>query len=122
MSINDVVYAVYSSQKYDIALMGWRLSEYPAYLCQMFGGQNLHLYNSDRFKSACDALQSESKLDGARQTLRQIEAQLMSELPVIPLFTLMRADVYQGLSYPTTNILDGWSGSYGAPSAAQPLQ
>ena len=42
-SLNDVVYAVYSSQKYDMALMGWRLSEYPAYLCEWFGGENLLL-------------------------------------------------------------------------------
>lgn len=119
--INDVVYAVYSSQKYDMALMGWRLSEYPAYLCEMFGGRNLHLYNSDRLKSACDALEGESNLDAARQASRQIEAALMSELPFIPLFTVMRADVYRGLSYPAGNVLNGWHGLYGAPSYAMPL-
>jgi len=56
VNTNDVVYAVYSSQKYDMALMGWRLSEYPAYVCEWFGEENLFLYNSDRFKSTCDAL------------------------------------------------------------------
>lgn len=121
VSINDVVYAVYSSQKYDMALMGWRLSEYPAYLCEWFGGRNLHLYNSDRLKSACDALGGESNLDGARQTVAQIEAALMSELPFIPLFTVMQADVYRGISYPAANILNGWDGLYGAPSYAIPL-
>ncbi len=120
MSIDDVIYAVYSSQKYDMALMGWRLSEYPAYLCEMFGGQNLYLYNSGRLKFTCDALGVESSLDGARQASHQIEAALMSELPFIPLFTVMQADVYRGLSYPAANILNGWNGLYGAPSYAMP--
>ncbi len=123
MSIDDVIYAVYSSQKYDMALMGWRLSEYPAYLCEWFGGENLHLYNSSRLKSTCDALEVESNLDGARQASRQIESALMSELPFIPLFTVMQADVYRGLSYPApaANILNGWDSLYGAPSYAIPL-
>ena len=122
MSISDVVYSVYSSQKYDMALMGWRLSEYPAYLCEMFGGQNLYLYNSSRLKPVCDALGAESNLVGARQVSFQIEAALMSELPFIPLFTEMQADQYRGLSYPApeVNILNGWSGIYGAPSYAVP--
>ena len=120
VSINDVVYAVYSSQKYDMALIGWRLSEYPAYLCEWFGGENLHLYNSTRFKTACDTLGAESSLDGARQAVGQIEAALMSESPFIPLFSVIQADVYRNISYPVTNILNGWIGLYGAPSYAIP--
>ena len=73
VSLSDAVYAVYSSQKYDMAIMGWRLSEYPAYLCEWFGGENLLLYNSARFKSTCDALGVESNLDAARQAVSQIE-------------------------------------------------
>jgi peptide/nickel transport system substrate-binding protein len=124
VSLNDVVYAVYSSQKYDMALMGWRLSEYPAYLCEWFGGENLYLYNSNRLKAACDVLGGESNLDAARQAVGQIETALISELPFIPLFTVMQADMYRNLSYPTpaANILNGWSGLYGAPSYAIPAQ
>ena len=120
VSINDIVYAVFSSQKYDMALMGWRLSEYPAYLCEWFGGENLHLYNSTRFKTACDTLGTESNLDAARQAVGQIEAALMSESPFIPLFSVIQADVYRNISYPVTNVLNGWSGLYGAPSYAIP--
>ena len=100
VSLNDAVYAVYSSQKYDMALMGWRLSEYPAYLCEWFGGENLLLYNSNRLGAVCDALGVESNLDAARQAVGQIEAALISELPFIPLFTVMQADVYRNLAYP----------------------
>ncbi|MBL0348235.1 ABC transporter substrate-binding protein [Candidatus Villigracilis affinis] len=120
MSMAELVYAVYSSQKYDMAVAGWRLSEYPAYLCEMFGGQNLPLYNSGRFQSACDALRVESDLDRARQGFREIETALMSELPFIPLFTVTQADLYQNIVYPSESVLSGWSGLYGAPAIAVP--
>ena len=70
----------------------------------------------------CDALRVESNLDAARQVVGQIEAALMSELPFIPLFTVAQADVYHNLAYPVSaeNILNGWSGLYGAPSYAIP--
>jgi ABC-type oligopeptide transport system substrate-binding subunit len=118
--LNDVIYAVYSSQKYDMALMGWRLSEYPAYLCGWFGGENPLLYRSNRFNAVCEALKAESNLSTAHQAVAQIESALMSELPFIPLFALMQADVYHNLSYPVPNILNGWAGLYGAPSYAIP--
>jgi len=123
VSLNDVVYAVYSSQKYDMALMGWRLSEYPAYVCGWFGGKNLFLYNSNRFTSTCDALGAETNLNAARPAAAQMEAALMSELPFIPLFTEKQAEIYRNLSYPisASNMLNGWSGLYGAPSYAIPV-
>lgn len=119
-SLDEVVYAVYSSQKYDAALMGWRLSEYPAYLCEWVGGGNLFLYNGSRFRSTCDALALESEMDAARQLVGQLESGLMAELPLLPLFTAAQVDVYDGISYPTQNILNGWAGFYGAPSYAIP--
>jgi ABC-type transport system substrate-binding protein len=122
VNLNDVVYAVYSSQKYDMALMGWRLSEYPAYLCEWTNGEgeNPLLYRSDRFKAVCEALNAESNLEAAKQAVAQIESALMSELPFIPLFTVMQVDAYRNLSYPVPNILNGWAGLYGAPSQASP--
>jgi len=122
MSVNAVVYAVYSSQKYDAALIGWRLSEYPAYLCDWFGGKNPPLYNGAKFKSACDALNVETNMDAVRTSFYQIESTLMSELPFIPLFTVARADVYQNLAYPTQKARNGWGGlrDAGAPSFAIP--
>jgi len=121
--LNDVIYAVYSSQKYDIALLGWQLSEYPAYLCEWFGRENLHLYNSNRLGAVCEALRAESNLEVARQAVMQIESALMSELPLIPLFTMTQVDVYRNVTYPgpAANILNGWTGFYGAPSHAIPM-
>jgi ABC-type transport system substrate-binding protein len=124
VELNDAVYAVYSSQKYDMALIGWRLSEYPAYLCEWFGEQNLFFAerNSDRLRAVCEAFKAESNLDAARQAVAQIESALMTELPIIPLFTVTQADVYHNLSYPAPNILNGWAGLYGAPFHAVPAQ
>ena len=106
-----------------MALMGWRLSEYPSYLCEWAngGGENL-TSGSTRLKSACDALKAESNLDAAKQAVGQIEAALMSELPFIPLFTVIQADVYQNLEYPVPagNLINGWNGLYGAPTYAIP--
>jgi peptide/nickel transport system substrate-binding protein len=121
--LNDIVYTVFSSQKYDMVLMGWRLSEYPAYLCEWFGGENPFLYESNRLEVVCEALKAESNLEVARQAVAQIESALLSELPFIPLFTVMQADVYRNLSYPVpaANILSGWAGFYGAPSKAIPV-
>ena len=127
VNLNDIIYAVYSSQKYDMALMGWRLSEYPSYLCEWAngGGNNLLFAarTSNRFIAACDALGVESNIDAARQAVGQIEAALMSELPFIPLFTAMQSDVYQNLAYPVSEanvLINGWGGVYGAPSYAIP--
>jgi ABC-type transport system substrate-binding protein len=127
VNLNDIIYAVYSSQKYDMALMGWRLSEYPSYLCEWAngGGNNLLFAarTSNRFIAACDALGVESNIDAAQQAVGQIEAALMSELPFIPLFTAMQSDVYQNLAYPVSEanvLINGWGGAYGAPSYAIP--
>ena len=121
VTLDEIVYAVYSSQKYDMALMGWRLSEYPAYLCGWFGGENPLLYNSDRFGTVCQTLEAESNLEVAHQAVAQIESALMSELPFIPLFTVAQTDVYRHLSYPVPNIPNGWAGLYGAPSYVVPM-
>ena len=87
------------------------------------GGESALCSNSNRLKAACDALGVESNLDAARQAVGQIEAALMSELPFIPLFTVMQADVYHNLSVSRACdkcLINGWSGLYGAPSYAIP--
>lgn len=119
MSADDVIYAIYSSQKYDAALVGWRLSEYPGYVCEWFGGGNPYLLNSSKYASACEALSGESDFESARESMSQIEFRLVSELPFIPLFTTTRMEEYQNLIYPAS-VLNGWGGLYGAPLYAMP--
>jgi ABC-type transport system substrate-binding protein len=119
-TLDEAVYAVYSSGKYDMAIMGWRLADYPAYLCEWFGGQTPLLYAGDRFKVVCEAIRAEMNLDAAHQAVAQVESALSSELPFLPLFTVTQVDVYRNLSYPNHGILNGWAGWYGAPSYAVP--
>jgi ABC-type transport system substrate-binding protein len=122
MNLDDVVYAVYSSQKYDAALVGWRLSEYPSYLCKWFGGHNPYTYRGSRFASTCNTLQVETNLDAARQFVHNIESELMRELPFIPLFTLTQVEIYRNLEYPSQSVINGWGSLYGAPSYAVPAR
>ncbi|MFN8411183.1 MAG: ABC transporter substrate-binding protein [Anaerolineales bacterium] len=121
-SLNDIVYAVYSSKKYDMAIVGWRLSEYPAYMCQWFGTGTVFLNNSDSYQPMCDALATESDLEVAKKEISQFESLLMSNLPMIPLYRVAHTDVYQRLTYPSEQVLNGWSALYGSPDYAIPSQ
>lgn len=119
-SLNQVVYALFSSGKYDMVLAGWRLSEYPAYLCDWFDGDNPLLYDSKQFSSLCGALRTEADMQEAKQLFARLQAGLGAALPFIPLFTVAQVDVSQNVSYPLENILNGWAGLAGAPSYANP--
>jgi ABC-type transport system substrate-binding protein len=121
-SQSNIVYAVFSSGQYDMALVGWRLSEYPSYMCEWFNGETPALYSGTRYGDSCAALSAESNLEAARQASFQIEADLMSNVPFIPLFGQVRTESIQHLIYPSTFIPNGWGSYYGAPSYAAPAQ
>lgn len=115
-------YSVYSSEKYDMAIFGWRLSEYPAYLCEWFGAGGQFENNSDRLKSACEALAVESDLEAARSQIFEIQSILSEELPFIPLYWETTQDVFQNVAYPFENVPGGLSNLYGVPSYAMPAK
>jgi ABC-type transport system substrate-binding protein len=119
---SSLQYAVYSSKKYDIALVGWRVSEYPGYLCEWFGAGEPFSYASDRLQSACGALAVESDLQAARNQLLTIQSILSEDLPFIPLYTETTYDASQNVKYPFENVPGGLSGLYGAPSYAIPAR
>ncbi len=114
----SIRYAVYSSGDYDLALLGWRLSEYPAYLCAWFQPPSPFVYNGDKFKSACETLNSTADLVTAQSAALDAQSALMSDLPFIPLYEDVIRDAQSGFDYPFQNILDGISGVYGAPALA----
>jgi len=116
----DLIYAVYSSQKYDAAILGWRLSEYPAYLCQWFGGAQQDVYRGAALAAACKDFEGQTNLASAQTLARQIEAQALTEAPLIPLYVENRMEAYQGLAYPSVEIWNGWGAWYGAPLYAMP--
>jgi hypothetical protein len=61
---------------YDLAILGWRLSAYPAYLCDWFGEGNAFGYQSSQIATACRSLASTSDLEAARQLFAGIQSDL----------------------------------------------
>lgn len=113
-------YSVYSSGDYDMAILGWTLSEYPGYLCGWFQAPSPFADNGDRLKSACEALNSTADLGTAYQASNEIQAILSEDLPFIPLYLRLGYENYQHVTYPFEAMLNGLSGLYGAPSLAIP--
>ncbi len=120
VSQDEINYAVFSSHQYDMALLGWRVSEYPGYLCDWFGDGNPFHYDGSRLKSACGALNSTNDLNQAQKQVYEIQSILAQDLPFIPLYSTVIYDAYRNISYPFSNVLGGLSEIYGAPSLAIP--
>jgi ABC-type transport system substrate-binding protein len=120
---DELLYDVYGSGNYDLTLLGWRLSAYPAYLCDWFtpSDGNSFAYNGSRLTSACEAWRQTSNLEEARAHVSDIQAILAQDLPLIPLYTGMRVDAYQNIRYPFGEVVDGLSGLYAAPALAIPI-
>jgi len=120
---DELLYAVYGSGDYDLALLGWRLSAIPAYLCEWFipAEQNPFSYNGSRMKLACEAWEQTGDLEQAKTRVSEIQSILMQDLPLIPLYAGVRYDAYRNVRYPFDNMVDGLSGLYGAPALAIPI-
>jgi len=118
----ELLYAVYGSGAYDMAILGWRLSTYPAYLCDWFVplAQSPFAYGGSGLGSACEAWDQTSDLEVARTHMRDIQSILSQDLPLIPLYSEVRVDAYRNISYPFENVVDGLGGLYGAPLLAIP--
>jgi ABC-type transport system substrate-binding protein len=113
-------YAVFSSGQYDLALLGWRVGEYPIYLCDWFRSGNPFGYHSDRLDADCAALNSTADLGAAHKALDDIQAVLIQDLPFIPLYAGLTSDATRNIEYPFGSLLNGLSGVYGAPALAIP--
>lgn len=120
---DELQYAVYGSRDYDMALLGWRLSIYPSYLCDWFlpWEQNLFVYNGDRLKATCEAWAQSNDLELARFYASDVQAVLLRDLPLIPLYSGVRVDAYRNVQYPFSEAVDGLGGLYGAPALAIPI-
>ena len=137
---DDLLYAVYGSRNYDMALLGWRLGAYPAYLCEWFmpWDRNPFAYSGSRpvlpapvpqaqvsggegLVSACEAWAQASELEVARSHALEAQSALEQGLPLIPLYTGTRVDAYRNIYYPFVKVVDGLGGLYGAPLLAIPI-
>jgi ABC-type transport system substrate-binding protein len=130
-NFDDLLYAVYGSRDYDMALLGWRLSTYPSYLCEWFqpweqnpfvySGDGLALSEGEGLKSVCEAWSQSSELEMAKLHAFEAQTILMHDLPLIPLYSGVRFDAYRNIHYPFTEVIDGLGGLYGALELAIPI-
>jgi len=122
-SSDDVLYAVYGSGSYDMALLSWRLSAYPTYLCDWFlpSDQNPFAYNGGNLTSACEAWAQVSDLAVAKARAFDVQSVLMQDLPLIPLYIVTRVDAYRNVQYPYSSVVGGLGGLYGATVQAIPI-
>ena len=119
-SAAELNYSVFSSYSYDMALLGWRVSGYPAYLCDWFGDGSPFHYIDSQLVSLCDSMTSTNDLAGVHQQISAIQRVLARDLPFIPLYSGVTYDAYHNVTYPFDQVLDGLSGVYGAPALAIP--
>jgi peptide/nickel transport system substrate-binding protein len=117
---STIRYSMFNDRKYDVAIVGWRLSEYPGYLCDWFGGQNPFGYHDRQLDLICQKLAATADLGATRALVSQIQERLGQKLPFIPVYSGVTYDAYEGIQYSFQHVLDGLSGVYGAPSVASP--
>ena len=66
-SPSDIRFAVFNDGEYDLAIVGWRLSAYPGYLCDWFG-QGIHSgTRMSQIQSACQHLTPPATSTARRQ-------------------------------------------------------
>ena len=118
--MDTVLYAVYGKGDYDMAILGWRLSKFPGYLCDWVSEENPFGYHGSRLVSGCEALASEPDLEKARGLVWDVQVVLAEDVPLIPLYVEARYDAWRNLDFPFGGILDGTGGLYGAPDFAIP--
>jgi len=118
---NDLVVDVYGTGAFDMALLGWKVSIYPEYLCTFFDQVNGNLYHFqyEPLKEKCLEFLTETDMNKARAVLFEIQNLLAVELPAIVLYATSVYDAYHNLDYPYINNIDGIGpGLYGAPALA----
>jgi len=113
-------FAVLSSGDFEMAVMGWKVSAFPGYLCDWFGPEAPFSYDTTPMTSLCGELAATSDLEKAREQLHAMQRVLADEVPMLPLYsTPIREDMH-GVTYPFASVLDGLAGVYGAPEFAIP--
>lgn len=120
VSAEDLRYAVYSTGDYDLALLGWSLSDYPGYLCEWFESPGPFAMPGAGLEEACRILDTSTDLETSRQAVYHIQSVLMRDLPFIPLYQGVIDEAYRGLAYPFQFVPGGLAGLYGAPDLASP--
>ena len=113
---DDLFYAVYGIGDYDLAIVGWRLSIYPDYLCDFFSRENSYGYYNTAINEKCAEFSKISDPILAREKLFEIEILLWDDLPAVPLFSSKITEAYRNFTLPFENHLGGFAPVlYGVP-------
>jgi ABC-type transport system substrate-binding protein len=120
VTADAIDYAVLSSGAFDMAIIGWKVSSYPGYLCDWFGASGPFHYDPTALTSQCGQLAVTSDLAAARGLMREIQRTLVDEVPLVPLYADVVREPLRGVIYPFTAVLGGLADVYGAPALASP--
>lgn len=124
VGFDEIILNIYGTGNYDMALLGWRLGNYPDYLCTFFDqvAGNPYNYTNDELRVACNQFLGETNFANARRGAFEIQKLLAADMPFITLFVNVIYDAYRNIEYPYTQVLNGIGpGMYGAPSIAIPV-
>ena len=113
--------SVFNGSDYDLAIVGWRLSFYPDYLCDFFAERNPYGYHNAAVIQKCAEISINSGVSLARQQFFELEILLWDDLPAIPLFSSKIIEAYRNVVFPFDHSLGGIAPSlYGAPGFFEP--
>ncbi len=113
----------------DMWILGWSLSLYPDYMESFLhsrnapenqeNGLNWGGYSNAEFDTLSFNLLSETTIEGAMVSVRQLQEFLAEDLPYVPLFTVPKLDSYRHsrLDFPYTTVLGGIEGTSGMQQA-----
>jgi ABC-type transport system substrate-binding protein len=116
-SFNVVSQRVFDAQDFDMYILGWSLSIYPAYLNAFFHsrytalrGQNSMGYSNPEYDALVEKFLSEANdMNRAREFAFELQEYLGRDLPYVVLFDTPLVEAYRSdrLRYPSTEGLGG---------------
>ena len=122
---NLIVEKVFTTQDFDMWILGWGLSLFPDYLESFFHSRHSDLegynpggYNNAEFDRLSDELLAETDLERAQQQVFRMQEFLADELPYVVLFTTPIVETFRSdrIEFPYTDSLGGLQEAAGLPT------
>ncbi len=122
---NLIVEKVFTTQDFDMWILGWGLSLFPDYLESFFHSRHSDLegynpggYNNPEFDRLSDELLAETDLERAQQQVFRMQEFLADELPYVVLFTTPIVETFRSdrIEFPYTDSLGGLQEAAGLPT------
>jgi len=123
---NVILQRVFSDQDFDMYILGYSLSIFPAYMRDFWhseqavkDGNNAGGYSNPKFDKLSDALLTCDTDKSCKEASDQLQILVSTELPMVVLFDTGIIETYRSaaLEYPYTNTLSGLQYLNGLPAA-----